>query len=75
MEGYIMGKWYINYRYENEPVETLEACDSYKEAKYLYKETCAAYRSCGCCRIWISKRATKDYYNSIKEYNKRVNNK
>ena len=53
--------YYINYRYENGPIETIEAEESYKEAKRLLNE----YRGIA-GNYWISRRATKDYYNSLK---------
>lgn len=56
-----MGKWYINFQYENQPIETLEDASSYAEAKGYLQEERLVYRNSP-ARVWISKRATKDWY-------------
>ncbi len=50
-------KYYINFKYENYDIETIEETNSYKDAKYLLQE----YQMNG-GNYWISKRATKEYY-------------
>ena len=56
-----MAKWYINYQYERQPIETLDEHESYQEAKAMLAEHRMAYRNSP-ARVWISKRATKDWY-------------
>lgn len=56
-------KYYLNYSYDGKEIETIEETDNYKDALYLLKE----YRM-GCMKnVWISKRATKDWYNKTLE--------
>lgn len=56
-----MAKWYINYQYEKQPIETLDEYDNYREAKLMLREHQLAYKGTP-SRVWISKRATKDWY-------------
>ena len=55
-------KYYINFRYGNEPIETLEDAEDYKTARYYLQEERLAYGNCPEARVWISTRATKDWY-------------
>ena len=56
-----MGKFYINFQYEREPIETLDEHENHREALQQLREYRMAYRNAP-CRIWISKRATKEWY-------------
>tara|TARA_R100001510_G_scaffold37773_1_gene34105 strand:+ start:1569 stop:1733 length:165 start_codon:yes stop_codon:yes gene_type:complete len=51
-------KYYINFRYHNLDIETIDETNSFKEAIFLLKN----YRMSGDGSYWISKRATKEYY-------------
>lgn len=59
-------KYYINFRYGNEPIETLEDAEDRKTALQYLKEERLACRSCPEARVWISTRATKDWYAKLK---------
>ena len=59
-----MAKYYINYQYDKEPIETLEDAPDRKTALFYLQEERLAYRNCPEARVWISKRATKDWYES-----------
>lgn len=48
-------KKYINFKYNNQPTETIDEAKDFKEAKYLLNE----YQMSGQGRYWISNRPTK----------------
>ena len=47
---------YINFKYENQDIETIEECKTFKDARYLLKEYKLADRSGS---YWISQRKVK----------------
>ena len=60
-------KYYINFRYQNFDVETIEETNTLKDARYLLKN----YTMIGNGNYWISKKATKEYYQQLKKDHER----
>ena len=52
--------FYINFKYANMPIETIEECETRKEAKYLLGEyTHGQWDTLS--KYWISTRSTKEW--------------
>jgi len=60
-----MAKLYINCEC-GQGIETIDTAENRKEARFLRDE----YRTAGYGRVWISTRATKDWYNDHKAASK-----
>ena len=48
---------YINFKYGNQDIETIEECETFKEAKYLLKEYQLSDRT---GNYWISQRKVQE---------------
>lgn len=61
-----MAKWYVNYRNQgSREIETIDEFDNYREAKIMLREYREANKGMT-VSVWLSKRATKDWYASKK---------
>jgi len=52
--------FYINFKYTNMPIETIEECKTRNEANYLVGEYTYGGGQPN-CKYWISKRSTKEW--------------